>query len=136
MKPMVHARLSAKRYGGVAEDYLKIHDWFDSTKAALPDVRHRMILHNSFGCFLAEQLFGHTLTNSEGKVVHVRDVAEDHVKEDLGFIPTIERCLAGLPVQPWMAGGVKRFAAESKPQPANADAAADGVRPARQITVD
>ncbi len=131
MKPMVHARLSAKKYGGVPEDYLKIHDWFDSTKAALPDVRHRMILHNAFGCFLAEQLFGHTLTNSDGKVVHVRDIAENHVIEDLGFIPTIERCLAGMPVEPWMSGGVHRFREESKPQPADPTRVIlDGNRPA------
>ena len=121
MKPIVHARLSAKKYGGKPEDYLKIHDWFDSTKAALPDVRHRMILHNSFGCFLAEQLFGHLLTNSDNKTVSVRDIAEDHVIEDIGFIPTIERCLAGLPVQPWMSGGVKKYTEDSKPQDATPD---------------
>ena len=121
MKPIVHARLSAKKYGGKPEDYLKVHDWFDSTKAALPDVRHRMILHNSFGCFLAEQLFGHLLTNSDNKTVSVRDIAEDHVIEDIGFIPTIERCLAGLPMQPWMSGGVKKYTEDSKPQDATPD---------------
>jgi len=114
---MVHARISAKKFGGVPEDYLKIHDWFDQTKMALPDVRHRMILHNSVGCYIAEQVFGHTLTNSEGKTVHVRDVAEAHVIEDLGFIPTLEKCLSGMQIEPWMSGGVHRYKEESKPQP-------------------
>lgn len=118
MKPYVHAKLSAKKYGGVPSDYLDIHDWFDQTKMALPDVRHRLILHNSVGCYLAEQMFGHTRTNSEGKVYHVRNVAEDHVIEDLGHIPTLEKCLAQVKPEPWMSGGVKKFKAESAPFPA------------------
>lgn len=121
MKPIVHARLSAKKFGGLPEDYLKIHDWMDSTKACLPDIRHRAILHSSFGCFVAEQVFGTTITNSENKAVCVRDIAEQHVIEDIGFIPTIERWLAKLPLEPWMAGGVSRFKKESQPQPVLAD---------------
>ena len=69
MKPYIHARNSVKRYGGTVEDYQKIHDFFDSTKAAFADVRHRAILHNSFGIFLVESVFGTTITNSDGKVV-------------------------------------------------------------------
>lgn len=117
MKPMVHARLSAKKYGGTPEDYLPIHDFMDSTKAALADIRHRAILHSAFGCFIVEKVFGHTLTNSDNKTVHVRDVAEDHVKEDLGTIPSIEKWLSKLPIEPWMAGGVARYRKESAPQP-------------------
>lgn len=106
MKPYVHARNSVKRYGGVPEDYLMIHNWFDSTKAATADFYHRAILHNTFGIFLAEQLFGVTLTNSDGKVVSVRSVAEDHVMEDCqGKIPTIDDWLGELkPTKPWMIG--------------------------------
>jgi len=120
MKPIVHARISAKRYGGVPEDYLPIHDFMDSTKAALPDIRHRAILHSAFGCFIVEKVFGTTLVNSQDRVVCVRDIAEDHVKEDIGFIPTIERWLTKLPMEPWMAGGVARYRKESEPQPVDA----------------
>jgi hypothetical protein len=111
VKPWSHAVNSVKRYGGRPEDYLPIHDWFDSTKAAWADVRHRAILHNTFGIFLAEQLFGHHIINSDGKLVQVRDVAEDHVAEDFGGkIPTIEQFLKGLTLEPWMAGrGQKQF---------------------------
>jgi len=109
MKPIVHARISARKYGGVPTDYLPIHDFMDSTKAALPDIRHRAILHSSFGCFLVEKVFGTTITNSAGKEVCVRDIAEDHCIEDVGFIPTIERWLRKMPMEPWMAGGVSRF---------------------------
>lgn len=118
MKPLVHARISAKKFGGVAEDYLAIHDFMDCTKMALPDVRHRMVLHNSVGCFIAEKVFGHTITNSENKTVHVRDVAEAHVIEDLGFIPTFEKCFSGMAIEQWMGGKVLKYKEESKPQPA------------------
>ena len=112
MKPWIHSRNSVKRYGGVVEDYMPIHDWFDSTKAAYADFAHRAILHNTFGIFLAEQLFGTTITNSEGKVISVRDIAEDHVKEDTGGrIPTIQDWLKDLKPEPWMLGiGQREFA--------------------------
>lgn len=109
MKPYSHAKNSVKRYGGVIEDYLAIHDWFDSTKIAWADTRHRAVLHSTFGIYLCEQVFGHIITNSDGKVVHVRNVGEDHVFEDLGKIPTIEDWLTDLPRQDWMLGrGMKK----------------------------
>lgn len=116
MKPLVHARLSAKKYGGKPEDYLSIHDFMDSSKSTLGDVRHRAIFHNTLGPFVVEKVFGHTLTNADGRVVHTRDVAEDHIMEDLGRIPTVEQWLSGLPIQKWMAGGVARHREDSKPQ--------------------
>jgi hypothetical protein len=105
MKPMIHARSSARRYGGLPEDYLKIHDWFDQTKSAHADVRHRAVLHNAFGCFIAEQVFGHEITNSDGKKVSVRDIAEQHVMEDMGGkIPSLSDWLNNMTMQPWMGG--------------------------------
>jgi hypothetical protein len=111
MKPWVHAKNSVSRYGGCIEDYLPIHDWFDSTKAATANFYHRAILHNSFGIFLAEQLFGHTITNSDGKIVSVRDIAEDHVQEDCqGKIPSIDDWLKDLPPKDWMVGrGLSKY---------------------------
>ena len=109
MKPFVHATNSVKRYGGIVEDYLPIHDWFDATKSAYADTKHRAILHNTFGIYIAEQVFGHTITNSDGKLVHVRNIGEDHVIEDCGFIPTIEHWLKELPLEDWMCGrGMKK----------------------------
>ena len=114
MKPYIHAKNSVKRYGGTIEDYMHIHNWFDSTKAATANFYHRAILHNSFGIFLAEQLFGVTLTNSDGNVISVRDIAEDHVKEDCaGQIPTIDDWMKELPVKPWMLGKGQRAYVES-----------------------
>lgn len=105
MKPQIHSENSVKRYGGVVEDYYRIHDWFDSTKAAWADVRHRAVLHSSFGIYLCEQIFGKTFVNADGRTVSVRDVAEDHVAEDFGGkIPTIQEWFQDLPLKPWMNG--------------------------------
>ena len=104
MKPMIHARSSVRKYGGKAEDYLPIHQFMDSSKASLGDVRHRAILHSTFGCFLVESQFGVEMNNSDGKPFSPRDVAEDHCIEDLGFIPTMEQWLGNMKIQKWMGG--------------------------------
>lgn len=107
MKPYEHAKNSVQRWGGKPEDYLPIHDFLDSSKAAFPDMRHRAILHNSFGCFVAERLFGHNITITGGKLVSVRDIAEKHILEDMGFIPTLQDYLAGMPFYDWLGGSKK-----------------------------
>ncbi|MFN8224417.1 MAG: hypothetical protein U0R50_14350 [Gaiellales bacterium] len=86
----------------MAEDYLAIHDWFDESKAHLADIRHRALRHHSEGIFLCESIFGKTLANSQGKIVPVRQVGEQHVKDDLGWIPSVKDWLQHLAVQPWM----------------------------------
>ena len=104
MKPFIHAQNSARKYGGKPEDYQAIHDFFDSSKAALADIRHRALLHSAFGIFMVERVFGTTITNSDGKRISVRDIGEDHVIEDLGFIPTAEHWLKNIPISDWMFG--------------------------------
>lgn len=103
-KSLLHARSSARRFGGLAEDYLPIHEKMDSTKACHAEASHRCVFHSALGIFLIEDIFGRTLTNSEGKEVFVRDVAEQHILEDLGFIPSLSDWLKEMPVKPWMAG--------------------------------
>lgn len=100
--PYHHAVRSAKLHGGQPEDYQEIHDWFDESKAHLPDLRHRALRHHSEGIFLCERLFGSTLRNADGKVVPVRTIGEQHVRDDLGWIPTVKDWLTHLNVQPWM----------------------------------
>ena len=108
MKPLIHAKISVKRHGGLIDDYLPIHNFIDSSKTAVPDVRHRAILHSSFGCFLAEGMFGTYIVNSDGKEISVRDIAEEHIIEDLGFIPTMEKWLSTMPIELWMSGYAKK----------------------------
>jgi hypothetical protein len=102
--PLVHAESSAKKFGGKAEDYLAIHNWFDESKAFFADFRHRALRHHAEGIFLAEKLFGVTIVNSNGKRIPVRYVGEQHVREDLGRIPTVQDWLYEIKPQRWMYG--------------------------------
>lgn len=107
MKPFLHGKVSAKRFGGTEEDYQDIHDFIDQTKIAHPDMRHRAILHNSFGCYLVERVFGVKRMNSAGREYSPRDVAEQHIIDDMGRIPTVSDYLDGMPMYEWL-GGPKR----------------------------
>jgi hypothetical protein len=118
---------SAQLFGGLPEDYLKIHDWFDESKAHIADVRHRALRHHSEGIFLCAFIFGATLTNSIGKQVPVRTIGEQHVKDDLGWIPSVKDWLEHIQLQPWMGRTVFR------PQ---RDAGRNGMPPAQKSAVE
>lgn len=131
-KPIIHARSSARRYGGVAEDYVGIHDLMDSSKAAFPDNRHRALTHNNWFFFIVERIYGHEINltcpscgepapESDdrrgdcyrcGEVIayraSTREVCEQHVLEDFGnkFIPTVSDYFEGMEFQPWMNNGL------------------------------
>lgn len=109
MKPHIHARSSAKKFGGSAKDYLDIHQFMDSSKAHIADVRHRAIFHSSFGCFIVEQVFGITRINSSGKEYSTRDIAEQHIIEDLGKIPSVQDYFQHMEIKQWMGGPVRRI---------------------------
>ena len=49
--PLKHAESSARKFGGKAEDYLPIHNWFDESKAFLADFRHRALTPSCGGHF-------------------------------------------------------------------------------------
>ena len=97
-----HSLSSAKRWGGKAEDYLPIHQFFDESKQCLADLRHRALRHHTEGIFLAETVFGVTITNSDGRIIPVRVIGEQHVREDLGWIPTVKDWLMHMRLEPWM----------------------------------
>lgn len=100
--PWHHAVRSAKLFGGRPEDYLPVHNWFDESKAFVPDLRHRALRHHSEGIFLCERLLGVTIRNADGREVPVRSIGEQHVKDDLGWIPTAKDWLMHLRLEPWM----------------------------------
>lgn len=104
MKPVIHASHSVRKHGGDLEDYIAIHEFIDSSKAHVPDMRHRAILHSSFGCYITQQVFGTHFTNSDGKLIAVRDIAEEHILQDLGTIPTVQDYLDGMPMYEWLGG--------------------------------
>ena len=105
--PHYHAVSSAKLFGGTAEDYVPIHNWFDATKESFADFRHRALRHHAEGIFEAERVFGITITNSTGKQVPVRYVAEQHVMEDCGRIPTVADWLSRIQPEAWMSRATK-----------------------------
>jgi len=117
MKPYLHAKSSVKEWGGVPEDYMEIHDFIDSTKAHHADMRHRAMLHNSWGIYLCERIFGINITNTDGKLISVRDIAERHILEDLGRIPAITDYLQGMPFYHWLGGAGHRKNAHSNDKP-------------------
>lgn len=100
--PLHHSISSVKQHGGKIEDYLPIHNWFDETKAHYPDMRHRALRHHTEGIFWAEKEFGVYIVNSDNKMIPVRVIAEQHVKEDLGFVPTIKEYLDTMTPKSWM----------------------------------
>lgn len=121
--PYHHSISSAKKWGGEPADYQRIHDFMDSSKAHYANWRHRAVLHNSFGIYLAEQVFGSTITISTGKQVPVRAIAEQHVIEDLGRIPTVADWMRALgdssQIEAWMTKGVDRSIARIEEETTN-----------------
>lgn len=104
VKPLVHSKLSVKKYGGCVDDYMTIHNFLDSSKAHVPDMRHRAMLHNSFGIYLCEMTVGDYFKNSEGHLISTRDIGEEHIIQDMGRIPTVQDYLDGMPIYDWLGG--------------------------------
>ena len=97
MHPCVHSKSSVRKFGGQVSDYQAIHDWFDETKSWIAHSKHRLFRHHSEGIFECEKRFGASFKNSDGKIVYVRYVGEQHVREDCnGYIPTAKEWLDGL----------------------------------------
>lgn len=119
-KPWIHAESSARKFGGKPEDYLPIHNLMDSSKATIADSRHRALTHNSwFIGTILELIFGTVFTNSDGRIVSVRDIGEQHVLEDNGnrFIPSAQDYLAEIEFKEWMLKGSGVPPSSAKLQP-------------------
>lgn len=86
MKPFLHARISAKKFGGNWQDYQDVHDFFDSSKAALADMRHRLVLHSDLGCEIAEQIFA-------GRP-NISALCRQHQEDDLGRVVPLDEWLS------------------------------------------
>ena len=100
-----HALSSVRKWGGRPDDYLPLHQWFDQSKAILADPRHRALRHHAEGIFMLEALFGATIVNADGRTVPVRLIGEQHVREDLGSIPSFADWARLIAPQAWMLRG-------------------------------
>jgi len=108
-----HAKSSARRFGGEWQDYMELHSFMDSTKAHIGDNRHRLILHNAWGIFFVEKIFGEVWTlKSNNKEVPTRAILEQHVLEDLQCIPSLEQCFANVPLEDWQFRKAKKLSQE------------------------
>jgi hypothetical protein len=104
--PLVHSQSTVRKWGGIVEDYVEIHNWLDATKEHFADARHRALRHHAQGIFEAERVFGLSITNADGKSVPVRYICEQHIKEDCGGrIPTVQDWLGKIPIESWMNRG-------------------------------
>ena len=104
MTPYKNAQSSVAKWGGSPEDYIELHDWFDETKMFTGDWTHRALRHHSAGIQWAIQKFGHAIQISTGHAIPTKLIAEQHITEDCGFIPTPAHYLSPLAKHPekWM----------------------------------
>jgi hypothetical protein len=61
--------------------------------------------HHAVGIFMLETLFGATIVNADGRVEPVRLIGEQHVREDLGSIPSFADWARLITPQAWMLRG-------------------------------
>ena len=119
--PQFHAESSAKKYGGHWSEFIDIHEFMDSSKAAVSNNLHRTLTHNSwFVVHVLPKVFGDieivdgkalrtgTRLLSTGRRVPIKDIGEQHILEDfkMQFIPTPQDYLEHMEMQGWMNNGM------------------------------
>lgn len=110
--PLIHSQSSVKRWGGVVEDYIHIHELIDSPKSTMNNNTSRFLTHNTWFVYtIIPKIFGYRIMNSGGKAVDTIDIAMLHIAEDfrMKFIPTPQDYLKHLEIQSWMNNGVKEI---------------------------
>lgn len=111
MNSWYHAKSAAHKWGGEPEHYLPIEEFIDSSKQVIGDARHRSLYHHTLGVFLAQEIFGKTLTvvkKNTSIQVPVREIAERHIIEDLGWLPSPKDYIDGMTAAPWMTGAIRK----------------------------
>lgn len=103
MNSFYHAQSAARKWGGYAENYLDIEEFIDSSKQIIGDVRHRSMFHHTRGVWLCQEIFGKTIQVGKN-LVPVRLVAERHILEDLGWLPSPKDYIDNMSLAPWMGG--------------------------------
>jgi hypothetical protein len=100
--PYHHALSSQKTWGGSIEDRSVTVHIIDASKMILADFRHRALRHHAEGIFMAETLFGKTIILTSGRIIPTRWIGEQHVREDLGRIPSFADWARAIRPEPWI----------------------------------
>jgi hypothetical protein len=103
MNSWYHAKSAARKWGGTPEDYIAIEEFIDSSKKIIGDVRHRSLYHHTEGVWLCQSIFGRTRLIG-GRQIPVRLIAEQHIMEDLGWLPSPSDYIKDMTVSAWMGG--------------------------------
>ncbi len=104
-----HAQSAAKKWGGEPETFIEIEEFIDSSKKIIGDVRHRSMYHHTAGVWLCQEIFGRTIAVGErGILVPVRLIAERHILEDLGWLPSPKDYIDGMVIKSWMSGAQRK----------------------------
>lgn len=107
----MHARSAAKKWGGSWENYIELEEFIDGSKRIIGDVRHRSMYHHTEGVWLCQRIFGRVLhiQREHGRIeVPTRLVAEQHILEDLGWLPSPADYIDGMPIKAWMSGSQRK----------------------------
>lgn len=107
MNSWYHAKSSAKKWGGSPEDYIDIHEFIDSSKKIIGDSRHRSLYHHTEGVWLCQEIFGRTVKAGRAEIP-VRLIAERHVIEDLGWLPSPADYIKHTTLATWMSGAQRK----------------------------
>ena len=111
----IHAQNSARHFkAGTPEDYLPIHEKIDSFKQSYGDVRHRAFFHNTQGPWLMQEIFGRYIevedwVTKKMRKILVREIAENHIVEDLGCLPSPGDWMDCMNCHVWMGGKKNKF---------------------------
>lgn len=106
-----HAQSAARKWGGAPADYIAVEEFLDSSKKIIGDARHRSIYHHTEGVWLCQRIFGRVLTiqRQHGTVdVPVRLVAERHIIEDIGWLPSPFAYIENMSLAMWMSGSERK----------------------------
>jgi hypothetical protein len=100
----VHVRESIRKWGGEPNDYVRVHAFFDAVEQPqLNAAQRRALHHHAEGIFLAEAVFGVTITTSTGRQLPTRWIGEQHVKREFGRIPSAGEWLQAINPAAWMS---------------------------------
>jgi hypothetical protein len=58
------------------------------------------------------EIFGDFIDRGDGRMVGVAQVAEQHLLEDCGFLPTVDDWMRHLAPEPWMVNAARRLSKE------------------------